>query len=340
MVANTPVSEKTPVPSVQKHKSGRALGFFSVFMALATLLIALFLLQNLNEMQQSLKEEKANVRQNLSGINTQLSSVQTQILKSEEDGEKAAKIFDEKIATLNKQLNTIQQETQAQSSHWLVNRARHYLDLAAIHSRYGDNASTTTALLQHADNLLRELNAPNLIATRQAIAEEIKVLQTLPQVDILQILTQLDRAQEAVNDLSLPTFTSTALPAPAARTWRAYWEQSLATLKKAVIIEHHDAAFNPIISTLQQRVVAESIRINLQEAQWAVLRNNAAVYTMALDQAIHNIARTFDKRRENTAALIQSLEQLKDIHLNPAQPEIHKALDLLNQATESKKEPT
>ena len=61
------------------------------------------------------------------------------------------------------------------------------------------------------------------------------------------------------------------------------------------------------MSPLYESILKESIRLNLQEAQWAILNNNPAVYQLALKQAITNLKRTFNETSQDIHIFTQTI---------------------------------
>jgi uroporphyrin-III C-methyltransferase len=191
---------------------------------------------------------------------------------------------------------------------------------------------------------LQQLNTPKIFAVRQAIAKEMAQLKSVPKVDIAGLLSQLDAAQVSVSNLTIQSTiaesgasTETDTPKTATpQAWRARFQDSLNLLEKLVVIRRTDEEIKPLMSPLFESILRESIRLNLQEAQWAILNNNDAIYQMALKQAIINLKRTFDEQGDNTAELIKQLNALQQVKLRQEKPITGLALPLLNQMIDSK----
>ncbi|MFO3149026.1 uroporphyrinogen-III C-methyltransferase, partial [Legionella pneumophila serogroup 1] len=85
-----------------------------------------------------------------------------------------------------------------------------------------------------------------------------------------------------------------------------------------------------------ESAIKENIRLNLQEAQWAILNNNPAVYQFALNQAIANLKRVFNDSSQNTDALIKQLSTLQNVKLTQEKPVVGQAIPLINQMIDNK----
>jgi uroporphyrin-3 C-methyltransferase len=87
-------------------------------------------------------------------------------------------------------------------------------------------------------------------------------------------------------------------------------------------------------------MLREEIRLNIQEAQWALLHRNEAVYQWSLSQALQHIHGTFEASASTTTSLIRQLQHLQQMNLALKKPMVGHSLPLLNEWIESKNVPT
>lgn len=250
------------------------------------------------------------------------------------------------LQTLNKNFESTLKQQLYQKNDWLLLRARYYLELAQINAHWSGNQEVTIALLQQADKVLHDIAEQKAYEIRQAIAKELAQFKTLAQVDIPGILSQLDAAQNTLVTLPIKQPFSSMQNNPQQQktkdenaSWHKRFKQSMNVLEKLVIIRRNDSDTLPLISPLHQTLIRDSIGLNLQQAEWAILQNNPAVYQLALTQALTAIKRTFDENTAATQALIKQLEALKQVNLISTKPVIEESLSLLNQWIEAKKSP-
>ncbi|HAZ7572479.1 uroporphyrinogen-III C-methyltransferase [Legionella sp. PATHC032] len=249
-----------------------------------------------------------------------------------------------KVDSLNKELQTVMKQKLYQNNDWLLLKARYYLELAQINVHWSDNFNTSVALLQQADDLLKGMSIPQIFTIRQTIAKEIAQLKSISVVDITGILSQLDAAQTAISNLSIQSavdqqemLNHLANSGESGKTgWRSRLQDSMNFLEKLVIIRRHNENIQPLISPLYESAIKENIRLNLQEAQWAILNNNPAVYQFTLNQAITNLKRVFNESSHNTAVLIKQLSTLQNVKLTQEKPAVGQAIPLINQMIDNK----
>lgn len=248
----------------------------------------------------------------------------------------------EELGRVNKTLSTTLQEHNYRNNDWILLKARYYLELAVINARWSDNSSTTLALLKQADALLANLHEPALLSIRQAIANNSAQINAAPIVDIAGLLAQLDAIQDVATTLEPKNpFKRTAdktspITTNTSSTWRDRMQTTLDQLKKLVIIRHNDEALLPMLTPAYESLMRETIRLNLQEAQLAVLQHNQDVYQLTLKQAINNITRTFDVNAAGVKALIKQLGDLQQVTLDTPKILPDESLQRLNQFIDSK----
>ncbi len=250
------------------------------------------------------------------------------------------------LNVVQKTVTSALQERGYQNRDWLLMKARYSLELAEVNAHWSDNTQTTIALFQQTDALLASLYESDVFSVRQEISKEIAQLQAIPTVDIAGVLARLDAAQHRIGELPTKNplseaklATSTNSQEKSSSTWREHLQSSLHLLKKLVVIRHHDEAIQPYMTPGYESLLRETIHLNLQEAQWAVIQHNQDVYQLALTQAIDSIKQGFDVNAKATQALIEQLTDLHQIQLKIAKPTPGQSLLLLNQLIDAKKAP-
>ena len=231
------------------------------------------------------------------------------------------------------------EQTMYQSQDWVLLKANYYIELAQINSHWNNNYTASIALLEEADKLLTKLTNPKIFEIRQVIAKEISQLKAIMPIDKAGLLSKLDAAQQSVTDLNiqLPHETSaTQTTQPPSSNWHSHFYTSLDQLKKLVVVRRDNEDIKPLVSPLLVAAIKETVRLNLQEAQWAVLNEEHTIYQLMLTEAINNIQRTFNLNDHNTNVLLEQLNSLHQVSFSQEKPEIGKALPLINQLIDNK----
>lgn len=334
------VSSSSSKPRV---KSAKTTGKFSSLITILTFIAIVSSIYALYSNLQTHQNTTQQVNHLVTQINT-LKQLQNQTERLVDGNTKAITAAQDalhtKLNTLDKNIHTALQQYKYQTKDWLLLKARYYLELAQINTHWSDNADTTIALLQQADVLLADVHDQRIYKIRQAISKEVLMLKALPKIDIAGLLSQLDAAQDMVGNIELkPSITANqnaSTKKKEASPWQERLKESMDVLEKLVVIRRHNEAVLPLPSPAYEAMLRENIRLNLQEAQWAVLQNNETIYQFVLMQALKNINRAFEPNMAITDNLIKQLKNLQSIHLNQQKPILEQSLPLLNQFIELK----
>ncbi|HHT9886096.1 TPA: uroporphyrinogen-III C-methyltransferase [Legionella pneumophila] len=313
-------------------------------LALLAIIISIYSIQLDKQFQNHQLVENKKLTDELGRIKAEQNTVQKLLDNNANHLQQIQSDLTSKMDSLNKELQTAMKQKLYQNNDWLLLKARYYLELAQINVHWSDNFNTSVALLQQADALLKGMNIPKIFTIRQTIAKEIAQLKSISVVDITGILSQLDAAQAAINNLSIQSVVDqqevlnhiTKSEESGKTGWRNRLQDSVNFLEKLVVIRRHNENIQPLISPLYESAIKENIRLNLQEAQWAILNNNPAVYQFALNQAIANLKRVFNESSQNTDTLIKQLSTLQNVKLTQEKPVVGQAIPLINQMIDNK----
>ncbi|HHF7366992.1 TPA: uroporphyrinogen-III C-methyltransferase [Legionella bozemanae] len=341
----TPTEKTKPKSNSPVCKNKYLIFVLSCIVAFVALGIAAYTFFLNKQLHDQLSEVQNNFSTHLQQLEQKQDQVQELINAKTNNAEELQKQLQTKFENLSKQLQNAMNQQFYQNQDWLLLKARYYLELAQINAHWSNGADSTIALLRQADQLLKQLNGPKILDIRQAVAKDIAQTQALPSVDIAGLLSQLDAAQSSINDLGVPLPVSekvtstenTTSPANNSPTWRTRLQNSMNVLEKLVVIRRHEQEIKPLISPAFEAILKEKLRLNLQEAQWAILNNEPFVYQLVLKQAIDSLKTNFNANTPNTAALIKKLTELQQTNITQKRPRIGSALPMLNELIDTQK---
>ena len=352
-MANSKEEKKEPKPAIQhktdKHQNNFLWIGLALIIGIVAIGIALYTMQLNQQLQTKLSEANTKLSSQLDKLQQSQNNAQEQLDSKAQVLQNSETDMQAKVDAVNKQVHAALSQGMYGNQDWLLLKARYYLELAQINTYWTNDMKTSIAQLQEADRILAAINQPKIFDIRQIIAKEIAQLKALPAVDVTGLLSQLNAAQMSVSALNLQTPPESVVPssadnqpAPSPNTieWRSHLQNSVNLLEKLVVIRRDKEDIKPLLSPLFEAALKESIRLNLQEAQWAVLNNNSAVFDLALKQATQNLKRIVNSQDQATEALIKQLNELQQIKLIQEKPEIGLALPELNRLVENKDLPT
>ena len=238
------------------------------------------------------------------------------------------------------QITSFINEHPYQSSDWIIQKARYYLELAQINTNWMDSQSTTIVLLKQADMIVAHTHQPSLNPLRQAIAENIMTLENAPSVDTQAILRQLKTVHAEIiklNQLSTQDLDTAANPSQA-NSWRDRLLNTLKHLKNLIVVHHyaHDALQAQLMPNATA-LVLESVRLNLEQAQIALLNHQQTLYTLTLTTILQNIQHYDDPTNPKTLHIVEALQKLIALPINPKAPVLIDLLTLFDSLTQPSK---
>ncbi len=280
----------------------------------------------------ALKQRQAATQDQLQAEQTTLQTTETS-LRATLDG-------------LNTRLQSAITPSTEVSNHWLLLKARYAIELAQLNAYWSSDRTATIALLKQADNLIAQHQYPQLFTVRQALAREITAQETAPTLDQAGLLSQLDALQQQIT-----TRPFKQAPPPAIEnsitsqtpTLPASWQERLHActrlLKQFFVVRYHPDPLQPLLTPAYKALQRETIRLSLQEAQWAILQRNEAVYQLALKQALRNIQRAFGKNNASTQPILKQLQRLASIAVQETKIIPEESLTTLNQVMDTLSSP-
>ncbi|MBB3141331.1 uroporphyrinogen-III C-methyltransferase [Halomonas organivorans] len=229
--------------------------------------------------------------------------------------------------TLDKVLEDLSRQQQTDERDWLHAEAAYLLRLANQRLQLERDVEGAAALLRTADARLKEADNPALMPVRREIASELAALSSVPRVDRTGLYLALNAQQEQIASLPLAqdieeiAANSTIEEAPSGA-----WQQQLARfgeeLKDLVTVRKHDEAMEALISPEQESYLRQSVRLILEQAQLALLKEEQDLYEASLDKALTLIRGYYDTDNGGVQAVLSRLEELEARTIRPELPDI------------------
>lgn len=247
--------------------------------------------------------------------------------------------FNAKLARWDDTLNTEQRRI------WLLNESDHYLRLAQQHLLLTRDVVGARSLLDVADRLLAAHGDNRLLVLRQALAKDRMALSTALSVDVPGIYLRLGSLSERVGALQLPQVSanpgtrhgegqSETAPPATFQNSSGLLDAGWAKIRALVTIRRYEAPLQPLLSEAARALVREALRLDLAQAQLALMRGEPQVYKASLMTAKARLAHYFPLLPQaEYHSLLQELVTLAAVDIRPALPELAasiRALDALS----------
>lgn len=316
----------TPVLAIRSRP------WFSYVLALLAVLIAAYVWKIASDDSEALRSEHEKLVQ----LESRFADAQRQQQRLNDDLTLRGRQLDVLNAQLAKWNDTLNAD---QRRAWLLNESDHYLRLAQQHLLLTRDVVGARTLLDVADRLLAAHGDNKLLGLRQAIAKDRLALSAALNVDVAGIYLRLGALSEHVATLQLPIVASERLRReevvpPAVPASDSLLDSGWQKIRDLVTVRKHEEPVKPLLPESDRALVRETVRLDLAQAQLALLRGEPAIYKASLTTAKNRLARYFPllpKAEYNS--LQQELNALAATDIQPALPDLAasiKALDALS----------
>lgn len=264
----------------------------------------------------------------------------------------------EKVESTQSQLVDINQRVSAQGKRlramsdtsredWLLAEAEYLLKLANQRVRIERNAGGAEALLEEADGILRDLDDPDLHPLRRAVARDLASLRLMNKVDVegiyltlvalaeqvdalpMQLIENIEK-QEPLADVGLEEEAELSVRTKLSASWQRF-KNSISESYRVIPKDQKPKRILPPDATLY---VQQNLRMILERAQLALLREQQNIYQQSLTQAqawintYYNVTLPVVRFREE-------LSSLKEKKIALEFPDISHSLELLHEHIEN-----
>ncbi len=262
----------------------------------------------------------------------QLSKMQTKILQNQNNYEH----LQNHISQLQ---SFIAEKFSANNSTVLLTNVKELIQLAHYNLSYLHNSDSALVALTLAQNQLDQIISPDfrLENLRGLVASSIASLKKLPRIDLAAILAQLHDLQMKVPQLSLlsdtipaAAITNDTATSPVEKKWTHALQASLKNFRQLIVIRRLDKPIEPLLPEAELQYLQHNLQLLLQQAQWALLHNESAIYQSSLQQFQENVQANFGPNSITTQTIVQTINQLKKIDLSTSPLDLNPILEALS----------
>jgi len=261
----------------------------------------------------------------ISSLNEQLQNLQSQLQQQTQNTQSEWQQVKSQQTALQQKIEVIAGKSQ---NEWALAEADYLLQLAIKRLQFEQDIKTATALLLSADKTLARAADNDLLALREAIANDIGSLKSLAQSDTTKVMLDLETLMAMVPNLVLPHQT-------AEEVLSAYneqketeedkdWKQKLIdVIKPAIRFRKHDRPLEPLLSESENNNLRHNVILALQHAQIAVLRKQQALYDQQLAKVNNWVTQYFSTSQENSLEFKELLAHLQQTLIAAALPKLN-----------------
>jgi uroporphyrin-3 C-methyltransferase len=214
---------------------------------------------------------------------------------------------------------------------WRLAEAEHLLRLASLRLSALQDINSAAALVQGADEILREQDDPAAFAARQQLAKSLTALRSVDQPDRTGLFLQLAALRDQVAQLSelAPEYQDKgdSLFGLTAGREDSYWAKWWEKISQYVRIDFHaDKNIRPLLAGQSLTQVRLALSLAIEQAQWAALNGQASVFDKAMSEARSVLDSNFNRDNQQSKALGQRLDELSKQPVSVATPDLTQSL--------------
>ncbi|MBD8492305.1 uroporphyrinogen-III C-methyltransferase [Pseudomonas syringae] len=221
---------------------------------------------------------------------------------------------------------------------WRLAEAEHLLRLASLRLSALQDINSAKALVQGADDILREQDDPGSFAAREQLAKSLAALHSIKQPDRTGLFLQLAALREQVVQLNAlaPEYQdkggslfglTPAKPTNPADSEENYWAKWWEQISHYIRIDFNaEKDIRPVLAGQSLAQVRLALTLALEQAQWAALNGEPQIYTAAIKEARSVLTANFNQDNPQSKAIAERLDALADQPVSVMTPDLAQSL--------------
>jgi uroporphyrin-3 C-methyltransferase len=198
-------------------------------------------------------------------------------------------------------------------------------------------------LLAAADDVLAGLDDFSLFPVRSALAEELASLGAIVPLDVQGAFLRLEAIKARLNELPLrlPQFIAGRQGAADIAASSSLWERLVDRVLALFEFRRYDeAGVRPLLTPQEATFLEVNLRLMLERAQLALLRQDAVLFEVSLGGAREWLDLYLERDNAAVADVASELDQLMNVDLDRPLPDISGSLMALKSVSRSPSEET
>ncbi len=229
---------------------------------------------------------------------------------------------------------------------WKLQEAEYLVNLASQKLELEADISGAIALLQSADNALTESGRAGIFNARQAVAEDLTLLQSLSPLDRDGLYLRLGTLANSAASINLLTSmrqsfenqrSAQSTPALETAADNNVLEATLDFLSEVFIWREWDERPEAMLASGQEAVIKQNLSLHFKQAQLALLDRNTMLYQRSLQDARQLLERYAVTNSTTGQSVLAEINALAALDIDPALPTLEQSLAAVRQLADSER---
>ncbi|MFV2055795.1 MAG: uroporphyrinogen-III C-methyltransferase, partial [Thiohalomonadales bacterium] len=214
---------------------------------------------------------------------------------------------------------------------WRIAEIEYLLALANHRLILSQDYSTALTALQDADQRLRRIADPGLTAIRRVIASEVKSLESVQPPDIAGMALKLSALGEGISQLPLVNrerllTAETSGLGKEVDSWQEIPSAIWRDVKGLVTVRRNDMSIERILPPDELHYLSQNLGLKIEQARLALLRKDTELFRSNLKDTGLWVGRYFDQDTASVKNVVNTVNELLVVDLNPPMPDISASL--------------
>lgn len=279
----------------------------------------------------------------LSGMQDAIDSIQQQARLDQERQLLESQQLQQAVTDLQLRSNTqgrrLAELGSTTRTDWLLAEAVYLTRLANQRLQTERSTANSMALLSNVDLILQELDDPDLTPARSALAKDITALRLAGEVDVEGIYLELSSLIYSIDQLSILSLPAqpqageqfSAQNAEASLSPQSVLAGFSQKVAQLIRVRLRSQPIEPMLQPEEATLVRHNIRLMLEQAQSALLREQQVIYSQSISKAQSWLAQHF-QLNPSAQVLSGRLSELAKAQVVQQLPEINTSLEAIETA--------
>jgi uroporphyrin-3 C-methyltransferase len=334
--------KKTVAKPKSATKSASSFGFLK---ALTRMLIIVFIVgassaswlfwQEWQLQTQAVDSNRSTIASLQSSVKVAKNQSQAAI-EQQQQQKKIAAVYNNKLQNIELRVNAqgkrLVELGSTTRSDWLLAEAEYLARLARQRLQTERSVKSPLALLESVDLILTQIDEPNLLAARTAVAEDITKLRLANDIDREGMYLELQALAANIEALDLVELAEPEIieqkPVVTNHRQMSVLDEFLSDLSGLIRVRQRQQPIEPMLHQEEERIVRRNMQMIFEQAQIALLREEQKIYQATLQKAQNYLLRFFQSNPASEA-VSQRLAVLLDTGIIQQLPDIYRSLDAI-----------
>lgn len=294
--------------------------------------------QQVAELDTRLQQQQRELAEQRQAMELELGQ---QFSRQQETVQSTVSDLSQRVENINGRLASM---SSVSRDNWKLAEAEYLLRLANQRVLLERTSSNAVALAETVDDILRQLNDPELFPVRRAIAGDVSDLKLAGDIDREGVYLRLQALAGQIDKLSLieplsdndDPWQLASDDADQESWWsktRRIANELLQKFSHHLRVRDHGSPVPAILPPDNQFYLKQNVRMALEQAQLALLREEAQIYQASLDKARDAIENYFPLNPQSLAVRAE-LADLQTVMIDASLPTFTESIGLLREYSE------